>query len=136
MTVPSTFCAAAVQTVSGDDVAANLQQIAPMIARAAEAGAKLVLLPEYFGLMGARATDKLAAAERDIGGDEDGIAAQLSHRDFKRHAGAQRGLVEQQRDLAPRKRCLGAPSAGGARLLQTRGVVQTRRQFPGGQIGQ
>jgi nitrilase len=80
VTVPSTFCAAAIQTVSGGDVAANLDQIAPMIARAADAGARLVLLPEYFGLMGARATDKLAAAERDGAGPQQEFLADTAQR--------------------------------------------------------
>jgi hypothetical protein len=78
----STFCVAAVQTVSGGEVAANLEQIAPLIAHAADAGAKLVLLPEYFGLMGARATDKLAVAE----GDGDGPQQEFLARSAQRHA--------------------------------------------------
>ena len=36
---------AAIQMVSGPDVQANLDQAAPLIAEAARAGAKLVLLP-------------------------------------------------------------------------------------------
>jgi deaminated glutathione amidase len=69
------FCVAAVQTVSGDDVSANLAQIEPLIARAVDAGAKLVLLPEYFGLMGARAIDKVAAAEKDGEGPQQAFLA-------------------------------------------------------------
>ena len=76
----STFCVAAVQTVSGGDVAANLEQIEPLIAQAADAGAKLVLLPEYFGLMGMRATDKLAAAERDGQGPQQDFMARIAQR--------------------------------------------------------
>lgn len=56
---------AAVQTVSGGDVAGNLAQARDLVAAAARAGAGLVLLPEYFGILGARATDKLLARERD-----------------------------------------------------------------------
>jgi nitrilase len=59
------FRVAAVQTVSGGDVAQNLAQAEPLIAEAAAAGARLVVLPEYFGILGARATDKLVAQERD-----------------------------------------------------------------------
>jgi deaminated glutathione amidase len=71
----ATYRVAAVQTVSGGNVGENLAQIAPLIARAADAGAQLVLLPEYFGLLGARATDKLAAAERDgVGPQQDFLA--------------------------------------------------------------
>ena len=76
----STFCVAAVQTVSGGDVAANLEQIEPLIAQAAGAGAKLVLLPEYFGLMGTRATDKLAAAELDGQGPQQAFMARVAQR--------------------------------------------------------
>jgi len=55
---------AAVQTVSGGDVAANLAAIEPRVVEAAQRGATLVLLPEYFGIFGARATDKVAVRER------------------------------------------------------------------------
>jgi len=56
---------AAVQTVSGGDVGANLAAIEPWVAEAARQGAKLVLLPEYFGIFGARATDKVRVREVD-----------------------------------------------------------------------
>ena len=61
--IEGTFRVAAVQMVSGADVAANLAQAEPLIAQAAAQGAKLVLLPENFGLMGLHATDKIAARE-------------------------------------------------------------------------
>ena len=51
-----TMRVAAVQTVSGGDVEANLASAAPLIAAAAGEGARLVVLPEYFGIFGARAT--------------------------------------------------------------------------------
>src|SRR5215472_2143601 len=57
------FRVAAVQTVSGNNVAENLRAITPLVAEAATRGAQLVLLPEYFGILGARATDKVAARE-------------------------------------------------------------------------
>ncbi|HEX4524109.1 MAG TPA: nitrilase-related carbon-nitrogen hydrolase, partial [Casimicrobiaceae bacterium] len=44
---------AAVQTVSGGDVDANLAVVEPLIVAAKEQGAALVLLPEYFGIFGA-----------------------------------------------------------------------------------
>src|SRR5439155_17662666 len=59
------FRVAAVQTVSGGDVAANLAAVEPLVANAADRGAKLVLLPEYFGIFGARASDKVAVREAD-----------------------------------------------------------------------
>ena len=54
---------AAVQMVSTPDWPANRDTAARLIAQAAAAGATLVLLPEYFCVMGRRDTDKLALAE-------------------------------------------------------------------------
>lgn len=54
---------AAVQMVSGPGVLGNLQRAEALIARAAEDGAELVALPEYFCLMGHRDRDKLEVAE-------------------------------------------------------------------------
>jgi len=73
-----TMRVAAVQTVSGGDVAANLVQAEPLIAAAAAAGACLVVLPEYFGVFGARATDKLDARERDGEGPQQAFLARLA----------------------------------------------------------
>ena len=54
---------AAVQMVSTPDWPANRDAAARLIAQAAAAGAGLVLLPEYFCILGRRDTDKLALAE-------------------------------------------------------------------------
>ena len=54
---------AAIQMVSGADVAQNLRRARALLAEAAEGGAELAALPEYFCLMGAQDTDKLAVAE-------------------------------------------------------------------------
>ena len=54
---------AALQMVSTPDVDRNLAAAGRLIAQAADAGADLVALPEYFCLMGRRDTDKLALAE-------------------------------------------------------------------------
>lgn len=54
---------AALQMVSTPDVSRNLDAAAGLIARAADAGAGLAALPEYFCLMGRRDDDKLAIAE-------------------------------------------------------------------------
>ncbi|AJP59953.2 acyltransferase [Pandoraea vervacti] len=54
---------AAVQMVSAPDVERNLREAARLVAEAAQAGAQLVLLPEYFCYMGQRDTDKLALRE-------------------------------------------------------------------------
>ena len=70
------FRVAAVQMVSGGDVEANLAKAATLVERAAGEGAELVLLPEYFGILGARATDKVRAAERDGDGPQQAFLAQ------------------------------------------------------------
>ena len=55
---------AAVQMVSTPDWGRNRDSAARLIAQAAQAGAQLVALPEYFCVMGQRDTDKLALQER------------------------------------------------------------------------
>lgn len=54
---------AAVQTVSGYEVAENLRSAGALIAQAAQRGARLVALPEYFALLGRKETDKVDACE-------------------------------------------------------------------------
>jgi hypothetical protein len=67
---------AAVQMISGPDVAPNLATAGRLIAEAAAAGAQLVALPEYFPLIGASDADRLAARERDGSGPiQDFLAA-------------------------------------------------------------
>jgi nitrilase len=75
---PQRFRVAAVQTVSGGDVAANLRQIEPLVAAAARDGAQLVLLPEYFGILGARATDKVAVQEADGSGQQQAFLERMA----------------------------------------------------------
>ncbi|HRH81999.1 MAG TPA: carbon-nitrogen hydrolase family protein [Thiobacillaceae bacterium] len=55
--------AAAIQMASGPNVSANLAEAARLIDIAVGAGAKLVVLPEYFAIMGLKDTDKVAARE-------------------------------------------------------------------------
>ena len=54
---------AAIQMVSTDAVAVNLHTAAALLRQAAEQGAELLLLPEYWCLLGQRDSDKLAIAE-------------------------------------------------------------------------
>jgi nitrilase len=72
------FRVAAVQTVSGGDVEANLRAIEPLVIDAAGRGARLVLLPEYFGVFGARASDKVAVREADGTGTQQSFLARLA----------------------------------------------------------
>jgi deaminated glutathione amidase len=53
----------AIQMVSSTDPASNLKQALELITHAAHEGCELVVLPEYFCLLGRRDTDKLAIAE-------------------------------------------------------------------------
>lgn len=56
--------AAAIQMVSTPDLQSNLGTARSLLAEAADAGAELVALPEYFCLMGMNDTDKLKVAEQ------------------------------------------------------------------------
>ncbi|MBS1174720.1 MAG: 2-oxoglutaramate amidase [Burkholderiaceae bacterium] len=58
-----TLVVACVQMVSGTNVADNLKSAEHGIAKAANQGANLVVLPEYFCIMGQQDTDKVAIAE-------------------------------------------------------------------------
>ena len=58
-----TLVTACVQMVSGTNVANNLKSAEQGIAKAANQGANLVILPEYFCIMGQHDTDKVAVAE-------------------------------------------------------------------------
>ena len=69
---------AAIQTIAGGDVAENLAQAALLVRAAAADGAQLIVLPEYFGILGAHATDKLAAKERDGAGPQQDFLARMA----------------------------------------------------------
>ncbi len=62
---PGTVRVAAVQMVSTANVERNLHAASDLIAEAARLGARLVVLPEYFCLMGMRDRDKVALREAD-----------------------------------------------------------------------
>ncbi len=58
------FKVAAVQMVSSPQPGHNIGSAQMLVKQAAEQGARLVLLPEYWPIMGMKDTDKLAIAER------------------------------------------------------------------------
>jgi len=59
---------AAIQMASGPCVASNLSEAERLIEVAANQGAKLVALPEYFAIMGLKETDKVAVREEEGNG--------------------------------------------------------------------
>ena len=59
---------AAIQMASGPQVAANLSEAKRLVESAVKLGAKLVVLPEYFTIMGLKDTDKVAVREQDGSG--------------------------------------------------------------------
>ena len=71
---------AAVQTVSGPDVAENLRIASELVAQAAGEGARLVALPEYFPIISADESAKVAIRERDGDGPLQDFLAQLALR--------------------------------------------------------
>lgn len=75
-----TFRVAAVQMVSGPEVDANLREAESLVAEAAAAGATLVVLPEYFAIVGISERDKLAVREPDGRGPIQAFLAQAARR--------------------------------------------------------
>ncbi|ADE12322.1 carbon-nitrogen hydrolase family protein [Sideroxydans lithotrophicus] len=57
------FKVAAIQMASGPKVEGNLSEARRLIAKAAEQGAKLVVLPEFFAIMGMNEQDKVKVRE-------------------------------------------------------------------------
>jgi nitrilase len=74
----NSFRVAAVQTVSGGDVAQNLRDIEPLVRDAVAQAAQLVLLPEYFGILGTRASDKVAAREAEGDGPQQAFLERMA----------------------------------------------------------
>ena len=55
---------AAIQMASGPNVEGNLSEARRLIANAAEQGARLVVLPEFFAIMGITEHDKVKVREQ------------------------------------------------------------------------
>ncbi|MDP1634447.1 MAG: carbon-nitrogen hydrolase family protein [Gallionellaceae bacterium] len=60
----SAFKVAAVQMASGPNVEGNLSEARRLVANAVEQGAKLVVLPEFFAIMGMNEQDKVKVCEK------------------------------------------------------------------------
>ncbi len=71
---------AAIQMVSGDDVAANLRETGDLIARAVDEGAGLIALPEYFALIASDASAKLKIRETEGDGPLQDFMRSVSRR--------------------------------------------------------
>lgn len=71
---------AAIQMVSVPERDANLAAAARLISNAAENGAKLAALPEFFCVLGGRDTDKLKIRERDGAGPIQDFLAETARR--------------------------------------------------------
>lgn len=65
ITTRNKVCVAAIQMVTTPHIGDNLEEADRLIRLAASQGARLIALPEYFGIMGMKDTDKVAAAEQD-----------------------------------------------------------------------
>ena len=75
-----TLNVAALQMVSTPDVARNLAAASRLMQQAADGGARLVALPEYFCLLGRNDRDKLAIAEADGDGPIQAHLAEAARR--------------------------------------------------------
>lgn len=71
---------AAIQMISGPEVAPNLATAGRLIAEAAAAGARLAVLPEYFPLIGASDEARLAARETEGHGPIQDFLAETARR--------------------------------------------------------
>ena len=78
--MPSPLKIAALQMVSTPDVDRNLATALRLIAEAADDGARLVALPEYFCLIGRQDRDKLAIAETEGDGPIQAALAEAAQR--------------------------------------------------------
>jgi deaminated glutathione amidase len=74
------FKVAAIQMASGPNVDGNLNEANRLIEKAAEQGARLVVLPEYFPIMGMKETDKIAVREQPGSGPIQDFLSEIAHK--------------------------------------------------------
>ncbi len=74
------FKVAAIQMASGPNVDGNLGEAGRLIAKAAEQGAKLVVLPEFFAIMGMDEQEKVAVREQPGSGPIQSFLADAAKR--------------------------------------------------------
>ncbi|MCB1917305.1 MAG: carbon-nitrogen hydrolase family protein [Rhodocyclaceae bacterium] len=74
------FRVAAIQTVSGPDPTENMHTVAGLVEDAARQGARLVALPEYFGLLSPDETTKVGLREAEGGGPLQAFLSGLARR--------------------------------------------------------
>jgi Predicted amidohydrolase len=77
---PNIFKVAAIQMVSGAQLDTNLVAAARLIDEAVHMGAELVLLPEYFGSLGAPLADRRAMREHDGDGPQQQFLSEMAQR--------------------------------------------------------
>ena len=77
-----TFKVAAIQMASSPNVSSNLTETERLIAIAAKQGAKIVVLPEYFCIMGLKDIDKVQVREKPNEGPIQSFLSKMA-RDYK-----------------------------------------------------
>ena len=76
------FKVAAIQMASGPNVSGNLGEARRLIAKAVEQGAKLVVLPEFFAIMGMSDQDKVVVREKPGQGQIQSFLSEIA-REFR-----------------------------------------------------
>src|SRR5512146_2863127 len=74
------FKVAAIQMASGPNVEGNLSEARRLVAKAAEQGAKLVVLPEFFAIMGMSELDKVKVREQPGHGPIQNFMSEMARR--------------------------------------------------------
>jgi len=74
------FKVAAVQMASGPNVSGNLNEARRLIEKAAQQGAKLVVLPEFFAIMGMKDSDIVAVREQPHSGQIQSFLSEMARK--------------------------------------------------------